>query len=321
MPRLFTFCLVLFCFACSNDKTTEEETGDTYEKFASAFKNASLPFQLSDTFLLKNKDTAALRGTHFSSFLADSTITKVFSKGARVKYIPLWKIELPEGGQYFIVKTEGARKRAAFILVFNKENQLQASFPFLIPDADATTNQVSSIDKAYSISKTVSRKRPNDVMAEGKDVFAYDHETQNFVLVMTDPLDEKSLELLNPIDTLSKTHKLAGDYSIDKKNIVSVRDGRKPNLLTVFIHIEKGQDCSGEVKGDATITSPTTAVYQQPGDPCILQLNFSGATVRLSEVEGCGSRRGLSCSFDGSYTRKKQSPTKSTKGSKKSTKG
>lgn len=321
MVRIVILCLGLFCLACNADKKAEEETSDTYEKFAASFKNASLPFQLSDTFLLKNKDTASLRGANYSSFLEDSVISKLFAKGAKVKYIPLWKVDLPEGGKYFIVKTEGARKKAAFVLVFDKNNQFNTSFPFLVPDADATTNQVSVIDKSYSITKNISRKRPNDVMAEGKDVFAYDKEHGSFVLVMTDPLDERNLELINPIDTLSKTHKLAGDYSKDKKNIVSVRDGRRANFLTIFIHIDNGADCSGEIKGDATITSPTTAIFQQPGDPCILQLNFSGSTVKLSEVEGCGSRRGLDCSFNGSFTRKKQSIPKTKKPAKKTAKG
>ncbi len=124
---------------------------------------------------------------------------------------------------------------------------------------------------------------------------------------------EIKVVLVNPIDTLTRTHKLAGDYSRDKKNIVSIRDGRKPDLLTVFVHIENGAECVGEVKGDATITSPTTAVYQQPGDPCILQLNFSGSTVKLQELEGCGSRRGQNCAFDGAFTRKKQPTTKPVK--------
>jgi hypothetical protein len=132
-------------------------------------------------------------------------------------------------------------------------------------------------------------------------------------------LDERNLALVNPIDTLSKTHKLAGDYVKDKRNIVSVRDGRRPNLLTVFVHIEKG-NCTGEIKGDAIISSPTEAIYRQTGDPCILKLNFTGSTVKLTEVEGCGSRRGQDCAFEGSFTRKKQSATKKTNSKKKTAK-
>ena len=317
MARLSIFLFTLIFLACSNKKSTGETEAVNYEQFDESFRSASLPFQLSDTFLIRNKDTAAVRGAAFSSLIPDSITSKIFGKGARVKIIPLYKIATADGGHYYIVKTQTPRKKAAFLLIFNKEQEFNASFPFLVPDADDATLQVSSIDKAYSISRSVFLKRPNDVTAEGKDVYVYDKATSNFVLVMTDLLDEKSLELVNPIDTLSKKHKLAGDYSRDKKNIVSIRDGRKPNLLTLFVHIEKGSDCIGEIKGDASIVSPGMAVYQQPGDPCVLQLHFSGSTVRLSEVEGCGSRRGLGCSFDGSFTRKKQAAAKTTKGKSK----
>ena len=310
-PLIF---LLLACFlACSDKKSAEEESEESYDQFAALFKNASLNFQLSDTLFLKNKDTSSIKGTSFSDLLPDSTLSKIFGKGVRVKNVPLWKIETPEGGHYFIVKTQSPRKKAAFLLIFDKDNQFTASFPFLIPDTDPATTQVSSIDKSFSITRSVFRKQPNEVNAEGKDVYVYDKEAKNFVLVMTDLLDEKSLVLVNPIDTLAKTHKLAGDYSKDKKNIVSIRDGRKRNFLTVFIHIENGTECNGEIKGDATITSPTTAVYQQAGDPCILQLNFNGSKVKLLELEGCGSRRGQNCAFDGEFTRKKQAPAKPAK--------
>ena len=311
--RLLLLLLLVGFLACSDKKSAEEESQEKYNQFAALFKNATLNFQLSDTLFLKNKDTASIRETGFSDFLPDSTLGKIFGKGVRVKNVPLWKIETPDGGHYFIVKTQSARKKAAFLLVFDKNNQFNASLPFLIPDTNPATTQVSSIDKTFSITRSIIRKQPNEVNAEGKDVYAYDKESKNFVLVMTDPLDEKNLVLVNPIDTLAKTHKLAGDYAKDKKNIVSIRDGRNRNLLTVFIHIENGTECIGEIKGDAIITSPTTAVYQQAGDPCILQLNFSGSTVKLLELEGCGSRRGQNCVFDGAFTRKKQAPAKAAK--------
>ena len=313
MLRLTIFLLALFFLACKNKKSTEEEAGYTYENFSQSFKNASLPFQLSDTLLLKNKDTASIRNTGFSSFIPDSITNKVFGKGIRIKYIPLWKLETPEGDLYYIIKVQSKNKKAAFLVIFNKEEELMGSFPFLIPEDKTSTTHVISIYKSYTISKIISLRQSNNTRAEGKDVYVLDRETKSFVLVMTDPLDERSLELVNPIDTLARLNKLSGDYIKDKKNIVSVRDGRKPNLLTVFIHIEKEINCMGELKGDATITSPTTAVYQQAGDPCVLQLNFSGSSVKLTELEACGSRRGSGCLFEGSYTRKKTTATISAK--------
>ncbi len=44
---------------------------------------------------------------------------------------------------------------------------------------------------------------------------------------MTDALEDKVTELLNPIDTFLRKHKYAADYGSGKLNLVSIRDGRK----------------------------------------------------------------------------------------------
>jgi hypothetical protein len=320
MNRLLFSLALLVLIGCNNENNTTEEKTYTYDEFAQSFKKATLPFTLTDTGFLKNTDTTTIRDKDFIALLQVNAVNGIFGKGAKVKFIPLWKIEGPAEEDYFIIKLQTNRKKAALLIVFDKDRQSKTGFEFLVPDSDPATMQTTSIDKNLSVTRTVTRKNSDGTMSEGKDVFVYEKEGKNFTLVMTDPLDERELELINPIDTLSKKHKLAGDYVKDKKNIVSIRDGRKPDLLTVFIHIEKGSDCIGEIKGDATITSPMTAVYRQGGDPCMLQLNFSGSSVRLTELEGCGSRRGLDCKFDGSFIRKKQPAAKSVKAKTKSSK-
>jgi hypothetical protein len=321
MSRLLFSLGLLFLAACSdNKKASEEGKVYTYTEFAESFRKASQPFTLTDTGFLKNTDTASIRDKNFIALLQVNVLNEIFGKGAKLKFIPLWKIEGSAEEEYFIIKVQTNKKKAAVLVVFDKDHQSKAGFSFLVPDEDPVTMQTSSIDRSYSISKSIVKKNKDGITSEGKDVYVYNKASQNFTLVMTDPLDERELELVNPIDTLSKKHKLAGDYVKDKRNIVSIRDGRKPNLLTVFVHIERGTDCTGEIKGDATISSATTAVYQQAGDPCLLQLTFSGSTVRLTELEGCGSRRGLDCKFDGSFTRKKQPTAKATKSKVKSSK-
>ncbi|HZF66062.1 MAG TPA: hypothetical protein VEZ55_16335 [Chitinophagaceae bacterium] len=308
MKQFLAFCMAVLVGACGGTKNSKEDEGFSYNSFSEKFRKATVPFQLTDTLLQNNKDTAAIRDQSFASMIPDSISSKIFGKGAKVKYVPLWRIDAPENEQYFIVKGMTGKTKAALLLVFDK-NEVGTVMPFLVPDSDASTSQVSSVDKSYSISKNVYQKNPGDATAEGKDVFIYNKDLKAFTLIMTDPLDEKSLELLNPIDTFPKLHKFAGDYTQDKRNIVSIRDGRKANTVSVFVHIEKG-DCTGEVKGDAELTSATTAVYRQSGDPCVLQLNFSSSAVQLSELEACGSRRGLECIFEGSFKRKKEKKAK-----------
>jgi hypothetical protein len=127
---------------------------------------------------------------------------------------------------------------------------------------------------------------------------------------MIDQMGDRPSEMINPIDTLPRIHKWAGDYVKNKNNIVSIRDGRYENEIRFFIHINKNDgDCIGEVKGTALISSSVTAVYREGGDPCVLELRFTGSSVSLKELEGCGNHRGLNCPFEGTFPKKKQEKT------------
>jgi hypothetical protein len=130
---------------------------------------------------------------------------------------------------------------------------------------------------------------------------------------MTDALDEKSVDLINPIDSFSRKNKYSGDYIRDKTNLVSVRDNKKPGRMTFFVHFERKNNCTGELKGEASFTSGNTAMYRAAGDPCVLQFNFTASSVAIKEVEGCGSHRGVDCLFEGIYPRKREAKKKTSK--------
>jgi hypothetical protein len=308
MIRTGIVLLVFVLWSCKGGK--KEENGFSYEKFASLFPSEQSSYQLSDADLSNNKDTTIIRSAEFAKFISDSIKTKLFGKGNKVKYVAMAKVKAPKNTNYYIVKATGGGKKVALLLPFTN-NQFDVAFPFLVPDSDPTTTQLSSIDKSNAIIKTVTQKKSSGDVAEGKDVYQYVPEVKDFTLLLTNPLNKKA-EVINPIDTLQRKHKFSGDYMKDKTNYVSIRDGRSANELLLFIHIEKG-DCSGEIKGSLLLTASNRGVYRQAGDPCELNFQFSGNTVSVKEGGGCGSRRGLDCSFDGSYTRKKETKSKSTK--------
>lgn len=314
--------MVLFVtvWACNNEKKEEPEDESVfrYETFSGRFKDAKLPYNLTDSGLLNNEDTASIRNQQFISFIPDSVKKKLFSNPSKVKYVPLARVAAANGEQYFILKAVSGSRKAALLVAFDQAQNYGAAFPFLVPDNDAKSSQVSTLDKAFSITRSVTRRGEDDVLMEGKDVYVYNKDAKQFTLIMTDLLDEGEMEVLNPIDTFARTHRYAGDYTQGKRSILSIRDGRSDKEVMFFVHFEKnGGECTGELKGTLFFTSTTTAVYRQGGDPCVLEFEFKKSSVSMREAEGCGLHRGLQCLFEGTFTRKKETAKDSEKSSKK----
>jgi hypothetical protein len=279
--------------------------------FIEFFQPVKLSYQLADSILpRKEKDSLLISYKIFTQFVPDSVLNKIFGKTVKVKIYALGKAEVPKAETYLFVKTVTSDKKAVLILAFDKKHQFIAAMTALRPDASAATLQSATMDRKYTITKMVLRKNANGSMSEGKDVYMLNGETKNFMLIMTDALEDKANELINPIDTLPRKNKFAADYGSGKMNLVSIRDGRKNDRIHFFIHFEKNNgDCTGELKGEALFRSPNTAEYRENGDPCILKFIFSSGSVSLKE-EGCGSRRGVQCLFDGSFARKKDTRPK-----------
>lgn len=276
--------------------------------FIDFFPEVKLPFQFTDTSLNK-KDPDSLRISFkvFSQFVPDSSIRRVFGKGVKPQFFPMGKVTASSEELYFFVKAVSAERKTGLLVCFDKKKEFLAMMPVMQPDQNAATQQVSGIDKNFSIYKIVRRKNPDGTTSEGKDVYILNNSAKNFMLILTDPLDDHPAELINPIDTLARKNKLSADYTAGKMNLVSIRDGRKPNRILFFIHFEKNnRECIGELKGEALLKSPTMAEYNSNSDPCVLQLKFTPATVTIKEIEGCGSHRGLHCVFEGTFVRKKE---------------
>jgi hypothetical protein len=323
MPMTFTRFFLLCCLSviilasCKQKKKASLSGDDPVEvsDFIDFFPKVDLSYQFNDSTLLKKeKDSLLISQKVFRQFIPDSILAKVFGKNAKLKFYPLGKAEVAKGETYLFAKAVAPSKRAAFILAFDNRDSFKAALPAVRSDLPKIMQRFTVIDKSYTITKTQVRKNADGSVSEGKDVYAYNADAGTFLLIMTDALDDRLTELTNPIDTLPRKNKLSADYGSGKMNLVSIRDGRKSDRLSFFIHFEKnGGDCVGELKGEAIIKSPTLAEYRVGGDPCVLQFRFSSAAVTLKEIEGCGSHRGLRCSFDGSFARKREVKPKSSK--------
>lgn len=307
---------LLLVMGCKEKKKISLSGDDPVEAedFVAFFQPLQPPFYYADSTLRKkNKENDSLLISYkvFTKIIPDTVLTKIYGKTTRPKIYAIGRTTGLNDESYLIVKTSANDKKALIVLGFDKENQFAASLTGLRPDLDAATQQSMTIDRRHTISKTMLRRNKDGTLSEGKDVYAFNADSKIFYLVMTDALEDKPTELINPIDTLSRKHKWAADYGSGKMNLVSIRDGRRSNELTFFIHFDKNNgECTGELKGEADITSSNTAEYRQDGDPCKLKFTFSSSSVTLSEIEGCGSYRPLNCTFNGSFAKKKESKPK-----------
>lgn len=315
--KLLLLALSFILLTGCKDKKKPSLAGDDpveASDFVEFFPAADLPFQFSDSTLLK-KDNDSLRISYkvFTQFIPDSVLMKVFGKEKKLKIYPLGKAEAAKE-TYLFAKINGAGKKAAFIIALDKSNKFIAALPAVRTDLPKSSVRTTVFDKRYTITKTQLRKNADGSLSEGKDVYVLNADAGNFMLIMTDALEDKVTELINPIDTLPRKHKLSADYAIGKLNLVSIRDGRKTDRLSFFIHFEKDNGaCTGELKGEAIIRSANLAEYKVGGDPCVLQFRFTSSSVTLKEMEGCGAHRGLRCAFDGSFPRKKEIKPKAVK--------
>jgi hypothetical protein len=316
---LFLFLIVLLAGCKSKKKSLSGDEPVEISDFIEFFPDTKLPYQVADSTLLKKEnDSLLISYKVFTQFVPDSVLTRVFGAGVKPKIYPLAKSKGDE--IYLIAKAIAGNKRSALLLGFDKKNQFIAAMPLLSLDQSNATLQTGQIDNRYTITKMMYRKNADGSVNEGKDVYVLNNGAGSFMLIMTDALDDKVTELTNPIDTFSRKQKYTADYGTGKMNLVSFRDGRRSDRLSFFMHFEKNNgECTGELKGEAIIKSPTLAEYRQGGDPCILQFRFTSSSVIVKELEGCGSRRGLRCSFDGTYPRKKEAKPKPVKA--KTTKG
>ena len=315
---LFLFFLVWVAGCKSKKASLSGDEPVDISDFIEFFPDTQLPYHVADSTLLRReKDSLLISYTVFTQFVPDSVLSQVFGKAVKPKIYPLAK---NKGGEtYLFAKAIAGNKRAVLVLGFDKKKQFIAAMPLLSLDQSSATQQTATMDKRYTFTKMVYRKNADGNVNEGKDVYVLNSDAKSFMLIMTDALDDKPAELINPIDTASRKQKYTADYGSGKMNLISFRDGKRNDRLNFFIHFEKNNGaCTGELKGEAIIKSPTIVEYREGGDPCVLQFRFTSSSVIVKELEGCGSRRGLRCSFDGTYPRKRykteSSKSKTAKG-------
>src|SRR5690606_34320045 len=137
-------------------------------------------------------------------------LTRVFGTKEKPRLYPMARLKGDE--TYLFTKAVAGSKRTAFVLAFDKNKNFITAMPVLQPDQLAATQQSVVIDRRYNLYKNISKKNTDGTVSEGKDVFILNNESKSFMLIMTDPLEDKVAELINPIDSMSRKQKYTADY-------------------------------------------------------------------------------------------------------------
>lgn len=309
MARLLTiFVAVLLLFSCKSKKIdlSGEDPVDI-DDFIEFFRELPLPHSIADTQISRKlPDSLLISKKVLSQFVPDSVYAEDFDQKAAPKFYAWGKVSVEKNETYLLLKAATLSTQAAYILCFDSRRNFKASMRFVKNNPDRRKSFTSTIDKRYVITTRQSYKG-----ASGEDYYKLNAYVYNDIGTFTHIKIESNepvvpREVYNPIDTFPHKHKLSGDYVRDKRNFVSVRDGKKANRILFFVHFEKKDGCAGEIKGEAVLAKPDRAFYRQSGDACELELVFSGNKVTLREEKGCGNYRDIKCVFEGSFTKKKE---------------
>jgi len=304
--------LLFVVFASCKDKkaSLQDEASVEVTDFIEFFPQAATPFRVADTNLSKKiSDSLLIPVAVFSKFIPDSLLQKDFGKSAKVKLYPLARVKEKGKGKetYLFIKAESGSKRAGYLAVFDKDETFTDMVQFVRSGFDRSTSSYGLLDSKFQITTYREEKRPGNELKFKRNVYIFNAAANVLTLIVTEPNEEMIENVINPIDTLPKKNKLSGDYVKDKNNFVSIRDGRNPTEYRIFIHFEKNKrECVGELKGRARMVSKTMARFEEPGNPCSLELVFGATTVTMKEVGGCGTYRDIKCFFEGTYPRKKE---------------
>jgi len=315
---LLLIVLTGLIFSCKSKPTSlsgDDEKVDGHD-FVEFFQPLKLPWQVTDTILRrKEAEGSIISYKVFTQLVPDSILAKLFGRELKPKLYAIGKVSVPKSESYLFIKAATTSRKALYIVCFTRQHTFAAARPILYSDNESGASGMAAMDAKYTLTLTHQRKGSDGQVYYKRDAYIF-NEDGGFRLILTESNEGKTKiqPIYNPIDTFPRKHKFTGDYMQDKRNIVSVRDGKDPSRILFFVHFEKAEGtCKGELKGEARFISANTARFRSGGDPCTVDFTFNPSGVSMKEVEGCGNHRDIKCFFEGYFDRRKEPKPKPSK--------
>lgn len=308
MKKIFVngLLIAVLFIACKHGIEKKSMKGDVpvvVKDFIDFFDKISLPVTFKDSLLTKKpNDSTMISSTVFSQFISDTVFHADF-KGEMPNVYAIGQLKNGKKETYLLLKATHGKKQKLYVAVLNENDSFKTAYPMLSLNG-GPGNETLSIDNKFNFTISSDTKGSDGTVYTVNKVLAYNLGT--FMVILTDGLPAGvELPIINPIDTLPHKGKFAGNYAIDKRNLISIRDGVKPQQIKFFIHVEKDKKASGELKGEATMLTADSAIYKADGDPCGLSIKFNDGNIDIVE-SNCGNRHDMGCTFDGRYIKQKE---------------
>lgn len=307
--------LAWLLISCGDEKSSL--SGDApveAEDFVEAFPEIKLPKTIQDTALLRLGDTTAISKTVFTQFVPDSALRGVTGKLGKYQIRPVGKIQSEEE-LYLLAKFVQQKTAVLGVFVFDNNSKFLGAKELVSSRSSDGYSHLVSINREPTFTIAREKISKDNQLVYTRTGFAYNKDV-GFMVVVNDSNEDMKRQdsILNPIDTFPRSFKYAGDYTKDKKNFISLRNGPRPNTYMFFVHFEKNKgECVGELKGEMVLRDDKTGQYTAAGDPCVINFQFSGSQIQMKEEGSCGNHRGIKCFFDDRYTKKKEPRQKQKK--------
>lgn len=308
MKNCLPLLLLLLVFGCKEKKIDlSGEVPLKFGDFISVFPKIKPPFAVSDTNIAKVGDTTTIGYKAFIQFFPDSSVTPIIGNNKKIVIRPIGLIE-KENENYLLVKFITKNKTIHIaVFVTDKKNKYLASKELLNNRNKDEYLHAVSINREPTFLLGQEKTGKDNNLLYTKTGWVYNTAGIFMIVINDSNEDPKKTAVINPIDTLPKKNKLSGDYVRDKKNYISLRDTKKPNVYQFFIHFEKNEgSCTGELKGELKMKDATNAEFRENGDPCVIDFTFSGNQVSLKEQGSCGNHRGIKCYFNDTFIKKRE---------------
>jgi len=307
MKKYLLFAIIMGLISCKQKKV--DLSGETIVKvsdFVGAFPLLTLPFTAADTNVAKIADTTTIGYKVLTQFIPDSAVSKIMPDKKKTIIKPVGRIE-KQKEIYLLATFTHYKKVQLVIFVMDKKDRFLAAKELLSNSNNDDYFHSIFINKEPTFLINREKLNADKQLLFTKVGWIYNTGGQFMVVINDGNEDPKRTGvIINPIDALPAKNKYSGNYVKDKKNFISLRDGRDTKSYNFFIHFEKKGNCTGELKGVMKMITDNKAVYKEGGDPCVIDFTFTGNKITFKEKGSCGNRRGMECFFDDTYRKKKE---------------